>query len=69
MTDHVGGNMAINFVRILDGSDDSIRFQPMERLNVYLFGATVCIVGRGIALFAMGLDICHRELSLRHRPC
>ena len=64
--------MAINFVRILDGSDDSIRFQPMERLTKCIFvrgNCIVCIVGRGIALFAMGLDICHRELSLRHRPC
>jgi hypothetical protein len=33
--------MAINFVRALDGNGDSIRFQPMERLTVYLFGATV----------------------------
>jgi hypothetical protein len=29
--------MAINFVRTRDGSDDSIRFQPTERLKVYLF--------------------------------
>ena len=40
--------MAINFVRILDGSDDSIRFQPMERLNVYLFGATVLFASFGM---------------------
>src|SRR5437667_4607769 len=40
--------MAINFVRILDGSDDSIRFQPMERLNVYLFGVTVLFASFGM---------------------
>ena len=48
MTDHVGGNIAIHFVRILAGSDDSIRFQPMERLNVYLFGATVLFASFGM---------------------
>jgi hypothetical protein len=40
--------MAINFVRTLDGSDDSIRFQPMERLKVYLFGATVLFASFGM---------------------
>jgi len=40
--------MAINFVRIFDGSDDSIRFQPMERLKVYLFGATVLFASFGM---------------------
>jgi hypothetical protein len=30
--------MAIKFVQTRDGSDDSIRLQPMERLKVYLFG-------------------------------
>ena len=42
--------MAINFVRILDGSDDSIRFQPMERLNVYLFGAAVLFASWAVGL-------------------
>ena len=40
--------MAINSVRTRDGSDDSIRFQPMERLNVYLFGATVLFASFGM---------------------
>src|SRR5258708_30225325 len=40
--------MAINFARILDGSDDSIRFQPIERLKVYLFGATVLFASFGM---------------------
>ena len=48
VTDHVGGNMAINFVRTLDGNGDSIRFQPMERLKVYLFGATVLFASFGM---------------------
>ena len=40
--------MAIKFVRTRDGSDDSIRFQPMERLKVYLFGATVLFASFGM---------------------
>ena len=40
--------MAINFVRTRDASDDSIRFQPMERLKVYLFGATVLFASFGM---------------------
>jgi hypothetical protein len=43
-----GGSMAINFVRTCDGSDDCIRFQPMERLKVYLFGATVLFASFGM---------------------
>jgi hypothetical protein len=43
-----GGSMAINFVRTRDGSDDSIRFQLMERLKVYLFGATVLFASFGM---------------------
>jgi hypothetical protein len=50
--------MAINFVRTLDGSDDSIRFQPMERLKVYLFGATVLF-----ASFGMGEAVCRLLFS------
>ena len=40
--------MAINFVRTRDASDDSIRFQPMERLKLYLFGATVLFASFGM---------------------
>jgi hypothetical protein len=44
--------MAINFVRTFvrarDGSDDSIRFQPMERLKVYVFGGTVLFASFGM---------------------
>ena len=40
--------MAINFVRARDGSDDSRRFQPMERLIVYLFGTTVLFAALGM---------------------
>jgi hypothetical protein len=43
-----GGSMTINFVLTRDGSDDSIRFQPMERLKVYLFGATVLFASFGM---------------------
>jgi hypothetical protein len=35
-------------VRTDDGSDDSIRFKPMERLKVYLFGATVLFASFGM---------------------
>jgi hypothetical protein len=31
-----------------DGSDDSLRFQPMERLKVYMFGATVLFASFGM---------------------
>jgi len=40
--------MAMNFVRTRDGSDDSIRFQPVERLKVYLFGVTVLFASFGM---------------------
>ena len=40
--------MATNSVRTSDGSNDSIRFQPMERLTVYLFGATVLFASFGM---------------------
>jgi hypothetical protein len=39
--------MANNSVRAHDGID-SIRFQPMERLKVYLFGATVLFASFGM---------------------
>ena len=40
--------MAINIVPAPDASDDSLRFQPMERLKVYLFGATVLFASFGM---------------------
>src|SRR5580700_4233579 len=40
--------MAINVVPAPDGSDDSLRFQPIERLKVYLFGATVLFASFGM---------------------
>jgi hypothetical protein len=40
--------MTINFVRIHDKSDDSLRFQPMERLKVYLFGTIVLFASFGM---------------------
>jgi hypothetical protein len=33
--------MAIKFLQTPDGSDDSIRFHPIERLKGYLFGTIV----------------------------
>ena len=48
MTDHFGVSMAIKFVRTRDGGDDSLRFQPMERLRVYFFGATVLFASLGM---------------------
>lgn len=50
--------MAVNFVRTHDGSDDFTRFQPIERLTVYLFGATVLF-----ASFGMG-EVVYRLLFL-----
>ena len=46
--DHFGGIMASNVVWVRDRSDDSLRFQPMERLRVYLFGATVLFASFGM---------------------
>jgi hypothetical protein len=43
-----GLGMGINFVRTRDGSDDSLRFQPVERLKVYLFGVTVLFASLGM---------------------
>jgi hypothetical protein len=40
--------MAINFVRTRDGGDDSLRFQPLERLKVYFFGITVLFAALGM---------------------
>jgi hypothetical protein len=40
--------MAMNLVGTRDGSGDSIRFQPMERLTVYLFGVTVLFASFGM---------------------
>jgi hypothetical protein len=40
--------MAINFVRTRDGRDESLCFQPIERLKVYLFGATVLFASFGM---------------------
>jgi len=40
--------MAINFMRTSEGNDDSIQFQPIERLKVYLFGATILFASFGM---------------------
>ena len=40
--------MAINFVRIREASDNSLRFQPMERLKVCIFGTTVLFASFGM---------------------
>jgi hypothetical protein len=40
--------MAINFARTCDGSKDSTHFEPMERLKVYSFGATVLFASFGM---------------------
>jgi hypothetical protein len=44
----LGGSMAINFVERGDERDDSVRFQPLERLKVYLFGVTVLFASFGM---------------------
>src|ERR1035438_6723168 len=40
--------MAINFVRTHDGGDESLHFQPIERLKVYLFGVTILFASFGM---------------------
>jgi hypothetical protein len=56
--------MAINFVRARDGSYASMRFQPMERLKVYLFGATVLFASLGWV--KRSIDSCFQ--SLKEQP-
>jgi hypothetical protein len=48
VTDYFGAGMAINLVRTRDGGDDSLRFQPLERLKVYFFGVTVLFAALGM---------------------
>jgi hypothetical protein len=48
VADHFGVGMAIKFVGTRYGGDDSLRFQPMERLKVYFFGATVLFAALGM---------------------
>ncbi len=38
----------MNFLPTPDGTDDSIRFQPIERLKVYLFGVTILFASFGM---------------------
>lgn len=47
--------MAIRIERTRDSNDDSIRFQPMERLKVYLFGVTILFAsfGAGEAVYRL----------------
>jgi hypothetical protein len=40
--------MTFNFVRSRDGNDESIEFQPIERLKVYMFGATILFASFGM---------------------
>jgi hypothetical protein len=40
--------MAINFAQRRGERDDSVSFQPLERLKVYLFGATVLFASFGM---------------------
>ena len=50
--------MALNLARTRDGSDDSINLQPMERLIVYLFGATVLFASFGMGEAVYRLLFC-----------
>jgi hypothetical protein len=44
-----GGSMTFNFVRSRNGNNnDSIEFQPIERLKVYMFGATILFASFGM---------------------
>jgi hypothetical protein len=47
--------MVIKINRPRDGNDDSIHFQPMERLKAYLFGVTVLFAsfGAGEAVYRL----------------
>src|SRR5208282_2443761 len=52
--------MAIKFLQTPDGSDESIRFQLIERLKVYLFGAIVLFASLGWG--KRSTDYCSRNL-------
>jgi hypothetical protein len=47
-SDNLGGSMAINFLQTRNQRDEAVRFQPMERLKVYLFGTTVLFASFGM---------------------
>jgi hypothetical protein len=55
MANHCGGSMAIKIEQTRDGDYDSLTFQPMERLKVYLFGLTVLFAsfGAGEAVYRL----------------
>ena len=40
--------MALNFAQTRGGRDDSIRFQPMDWLRIYLFGAIILFASFGM---------------------
>jgi hypothetical protein len=44
---HMGRSMAIKIEQTRDGNENSLRFQPVERLKVYLFGVTVLFASFG----------------------
>jgi hypothetical protein len=48
VTDHLGVNMTIKFLRIRDESNESLSVQPAERLGVYLLGTTVLFASFGM---------------------
>src|SRR5207244_12906506 len=55
VANHCGGSMAIKIEQTRDGDYDSLTFQPMERLKVYLFGLTVLFAsfGAGEAVYRL----------------
>lgn len=48
LTNPFGGTMVIKFLQTSDRSDDSLRFQLIERLKVYLFGTIVLFASFGM---------------------
>jgi hypothetical protein len=55
VANHCGGSMAIKIEQTRDGDYNSLTFQPMERLKVYLFGLTVLFAsfGAGEAVYRL----------------
>lgn len=55
VTNYCEGNMAIKTGQTCDGNGESVDFQPMERLKVYLFGVTVLFAsfGAGEAVYRL----------------
>ena len=64
--------MAIKFLQTPDESDDSIRFQMIERLKVYFFGGIVLFASFGMGKRPTGFyfwNLTVRRIAFRSKLC